>query len=98
MKRTRRAMRIALLCASAAFGCSACGEEPYFDTQAVAASKARRPETAGKTPFGQNAADYVLTFAEEFDDLDHVRWKDHIWYERSHPMRNFTAEGGVLKI
>jgi beta-glucanase (GH16 family) len=91
-------MRIALLCASAAFGCSACGEEPYFDKQAVAASKTRRSEAAGKIPFGQNAADYVLTFAEEFDDLDHARWKEHIWYERPHPMKNFTVEGGMLKI
>ncbi len=53
---------------------------------------------AAKTPFGQDASDYVLTFAEEFERFDHGRWNDHIWYESPHPTRNYTVEQGKLKI
>jgi beta-glucanase (GH16 family) len=63
------------------------------------ASVRRGPSSAnGKTPFGQNAKNYVLTFSEEFDEFNPRLWNDHIWYEKSNPTKNFTVEDGVLKI
>ena len=93
----------AVLAAFAVVGFSACGEEAHFDEKTlVAAAKAKRagkPEAAAaKMPFGQNAADYVLTFADEFDTLNRELWNDHIWYEKSNPTKNFTVENGMLKI
>ena len=58
----------------------------------------RRPAAADKSPYGQNPAEYVLTFSEEFDRFDRSRWNDHIWYERSNPSINYAVEDGVLKI
>jgi beta-glucanase (GH16 family) len=50
-------------------------------------------------PFGQNAAAYTLAFAEEFNNgLDSKVWNDHIWYETSSATKNYTVEGGALKI
>lgn len=60
-------------------------------------AKKSRKSTA-KVPYGQNAADYVLTFAEEFDRLDRSLWNDHIWYEESNPTKNYAVEDGKLKI
>lgn len=50
-------------------------------------------------PAGQNAADYSLTFAEEFDGtaLNSDLWIDHEWYDSQHPI-NYAVEGGSLKI
>lgn len=94
---------IALVGVCTAIGFSACGEEAYFDERTLlAAAKAKKFEkpaaNATKIPFGQNAADYVLTFSEEFDTFNRALWNDHIWYETPNPTRNFTVEGGVLKI
>jgi beta-glucanase (GH16 family) len=50
-------------------------------------------------PFGQRAADYVITFAEEFDNgLSPLKWNDHIWYEDANPTINYSVEEGMLKI
>ncbi len=55
--------------------------------------------TADKTPNGQNAADYTLTFTEEFDNgFDQETWNDTIWYEAGNPTKNYTVENGALKI
>jgi beta-glucanase (GH16 family) len=93
----------ALLCVCAALGSSACGDDAYFEQQTVAAatrsSKTGKEEKAAqKTPFGQNASDYVLSFSEEFDSFNRSLWNDHIWYEASNPTRNHAVEHGVLKI
>jgi beta-glucanase (GH16 family) len=50
------------------------------------------------TPFGQDPLLYTLSFTEEFDSFRTSIWNDHIWYESSNPTRNYTVEGGVLKI
>jgi beta-glucanase (GH16 family) len=93
-------IRLVLLCACSAFGLSACGEESYFDqkTLAAAAKLKRSAKQENKTPFGQNPADYVLTFSEEFDSFNKALWNDHIWYEKPNPTKNYTVEDGKLKI
>ena len=61
--------------------------------------KHARPATAEKTPFGQDGRDYVLTFAEEFDNGFNTKvWNDHVWYERNNPTINYAVEDGKLKI
>ncbi|SNS74167.1 Glycosyl hydrolases family 16 [Noviherbaspirillum humi] len=66
---------------------------------AVTRSRRDAPASLIAGPYGQRAADYILTFSEEFDrSLDRSRWNDHIWYERPHPVRNYAVENGVLKI
>jgi beta-glucanase (GH16 family) len=97
----KRFLHLALTCTIAVVACAACGEEPAFHPQKVAAlaAKSKRSESAtAKTPFGQKAADYVLTFNEEFDSFNAAVWNDHIWYEKPNPTKNFTVEKGVLKI
>ncbi len=50
-------------------------------------------------PYGQDASQYTLSFAEEFNNgFDTSRWNDHIWYESSNPTINYAVENGVLKI
>ncbi len=49
-------------------------------------------------PYGQNAADYTITFAEEFNTFDNALWNDHIWYEQPNETKNYEVEDGVLKI
>jgi beta-glucanase (GH16 family) len=103
MRINRKIVRVVLVGAFAAIGFSACGEEAHFDEKTlIAASKIKRSEKseakAAKTPFGQNASDYVLTFSEEFDTFDRNLWNDHIWYEKPNPTKNFTVEKGALKI
>lgn len=100
MPKKKHAIHLALLCAFAVAGFSACGEESYFDQRTLAlAAKTKRAEgTAAKSPYGQKASDYVLTFAEEFESFNPAVWNDHIWYETPNPTKNFTVEKGVLKI
>ena len=97
----KRLLQVTLSCTLAIVGVSACGEEPAFDQQKVAAlaAKSKRADsTAAKVPYGQKASDYVLTFAEEFDTFNPAVWNDHIWYEKPNPTKNFTVEKGLLKI
>ncbi len=90
-------LMLAALCTASVF--SACGEEPVFDRQAMTeVPKIAREKKAAKTPFGQNAANYVLSFSDEFEAFDPSLWNDHIWYEKSNPTRNYAVEHGVLKI
>ncbi len=53
-----------------------------------------------KTPFGQDANQYTLTFAEEFDgnSLNRSLWNDTIWYEQPNSTTNYAVEDGKLKI
>lgn len=94
-----------LVAALSTFGFSACGEEPSFSKQTLAAadklakeSKTAKKSSSVRSPFGQNAEEYVLTFADEFDGFNRNVWNDHIWYERSNPTKNYTVEDGKLKI
>ncbi|MGH8809270.1 MAG: glycoside hydrolase family 16 protein [Noviherbaspirillum sp.] len=96
----------ALLGACAVIGLAASGDGVLFGRQAMrddgdgaafASNAASKPAKA-KQPYGQDPADYVLTFAEEFDGLDRTLWNDHIWYETSSPTSNYAVEKGVLKI
>ncbi|OWW21121.1 glycoside hydrolase family 16 protein [Noviherbaspirillum denitrificans] len=100
MTAATRVFRTVIACALAVAGFSACGEEPAFDAQKVAAlaAKSKRAQAEQKTPYGQKASDFVLTFAEEFDSFNPAVWNDHIWYETPNPTKNFTVEKGVLKI
>ena len=68
-------------------------ERTYSDADSSGASQ----ETPG--PAGQNAADYTLTFAEEFDgdSLNTDVWMDHEWYDTQLPI-NYAVEDGSLKI
>lgn len=100
MKRHSAALRALLVATLATLGFAACGEESAFDSQTIAAATkiAKQKRSAEKVPFGQNAADYVLTFSEEFHALDHAVWNDHIWYEQPHSIKNYAIEDGMLKI
>lgn len=51
-------------------------------------------------PAGQNAADFELTFSEDFEGgvLNQAIWNDHIWYETSNATRNYRVTNGMLKI
>jgi beta-glucanase (GH16 family) len=51
-----------------------------------------------RKPYGQNPKDYVLVFADEFNGFNPNLWNEAIWYEKPHPIRNFTVEDGKLKI
>lgn len=89
-----------IVAATAALGFAACGQEASFDAQTIATATqiARTKKGEVKIPFGQKASDYVLTFSEEFDGFNRSVWNEHIWYETPNPTRNYTVEGGVLKI
>ncbi len=57
------------------------------------------PPSAEAKPYGQNGANYKLTFAEEFEKgFNRDVWNDAIWYEKSNATKNYTVENGVLKI
>jgi beta-glucanase (GH16 family) len=50
-------------------------------------------------PFGQSAANYTLSFAEEFNNgLPSNVWNDAIWYDSSNATKNYAVENGALKI
>ena len=51
-----------------------------------------------KTPFGQDASQYALTFSDEFDSYNSSLWNDRMWYETSNATKNYTVEDGKLKI
>jgi beta-glucanase (GH16 family) len=58
----------------------------------------KEPDARANGPYGQNDADYRLTFSEEFDRLDKSLWNDHVWYEEPNPTINYKVEHGMLKI
>ena len=58
----------------------------------------KEPDSGARSPYGQNGADYRLTFSEEFDRLDRSLWNDHVWYEEPNPTINYKVEHGMLKI
>ncbi|WP_225984563.1 glycoside hydrolase family 16 protein [Noviherbaspirillum aerium] len=93
-------LRGVLVAAFATFGFSACGEEPSFSKETLAAADklAKTKKSSVRSPFGQNEDEYVLTFADEFDSFNRKLWNDHIWYERPNPTKNYTVEDGKLKI
>ncbi len=87
---------------------SACGGGGGTPTTA-ASSGAPTPATpvvtagadaAATTPYGQDANQYTLTFAEEFNgnSLDRSLWNDTIWYEQPNATQNYAVEDGKLKI
>jgi len=100
MPAKRKIHRLVLLSFCTVVTFSACSEDVPAEPQVFAAigKGTRRDAETRKVPFGQKAADYVLTFADEFDRLDRNRWTDHLWYEDPNPVKNFTVENGILKI
>lgn len=96
-----KAFAALLLFLIVAAGFSACGQESLLDARLLPTSgqyAGKQAEHNEKVPYGQNPADYVLTFSEEFDRLDRNMWNDHIWYEPSNATINYAVEGGKLKI
>jgi beta-glucanase (GH16 family) len=54
---------------------------------------------SARTPFGQDAAQYTLSFADEFENGYNTSvWNDHVWYESSNSTKNYAVENGALKI
>jgi hypothetical protein len=51
-------------------------------------------------PFGQDASQYTLTFADEFEGngLDQSKWVDHLWYLPADATPNYAVNNGSLKI
>ncbi len=59
------------------------------------------PVVEAKVPYGQNGADYVLTFAEEFDAnaLDKSKWEDYLpWCTEPDATPNWKIADGSLKV
>jgi beta-glucanase (GH16 family) len=51
------------------------------------------------TLLNESTRGYVLTFSDEFDNgFNTGKWNEAIWYEQSHPIKNFKVENGLLKI
>ncbi|NEX64086.1 glycoside hydrolase family 16 protein [Noviherbaspirillum galbum] len=53
------------------------------------------------TPVGQDASQYTLTFAEEFNSgstIDATRWSTDIWYKNNNATRNYDVADGNLRI
>ncbi len=77
---------------------------PGADKVCEVSSSGQPPAPTAKTPFGQNAADYVLTFSEEFDGstYDKSKWLDRFtWYTTEpHPDQtpNWAVSNGTLKM
>ena len=73
---------------------------PQGATTATVASSSRKPGSKPIGPYGQNAAQYRLTFSDEFDgDTLNTRiWNDREWYDPVFPTPNYAVEGGRLKI
>lgn len=98
-----RAVRIALACC-VMFNATACDAESRSKASSAESAKAARAaskkaRTVTKSPYGQKASDYVLSFAEEFDQgFNRKIWNDTIWYEESNPTINYAVEDGMLKI
>jgi beta-glucanase (GH16 family) len=90
-----------LLGACTLIGLAASDTGTLFDQQAMLDDGAMTPSKKtdkAKQPYGQDPKAYVLTFAEEFNNLNPELWNDHIWYETSNPTKNYAVENGVLKI
>src|ERR1044072_8364754 len=50
-------------------------------------------------PVGQNAADYVPAFSEDFNNgFNTSVWNDHIWYASANATKNYQVSYGSLKI
>jgi beta-glucanase (GH16 family) len=100
MSLKKHVCRVVLVCIFAAISVTACGKEAGREASKAAASagatKKKKPEPLA--PYGQNPADYVLTFSEEFDSFNRKLWNDHVWYEKPNPTKNYTVEDGMLKI
>jgi beta-glucanase (GH16 family) len=97
----------ALCCACTSILLTACGggssgPAAGADTQMSAGESANIPETVGTStsagPYGQDASKYTLTFSEEFDSYNSSLWNDTVWYESPNSTKNYTTEGGSLKI
>jgi beta-glucanase (GH16 family) len=71
---------------------------PGTSTPSTSTPATTTPSTSAMVPFGQNAANYTLTFSEEFDSWNSARWNDKIWYAPSNATKNYTVEDGKLKI
>ena len=90
-------------CNNNVFGDPVPGADKACDVKSVATAPTP-PVPGAKTPFGQNAADYVLTFSEEFDasTYDKAKWLDRFtWYETKpdpDTTPNWAVGNGTLKM
>ncbi|HZW23695.1 glycoside hydrolase family 16 protein [Noviherbaspirillum sp.] len=84
--------------ASTQSGSSASPATPIPETTETAKPAPAPAPAADKTPFGQDAAQYKLSFSEEFDRFDSSLWNDAMWYETSNATKNYAVEDGKLKI
>lgn len=69
----------------------------------VPASGTTQPVAQADTPApaGQNAAQYALTFDEEFNSgtsIDASKWSTDIWYKPNNPTKNYDVANGALRI
>jgi beta-glucanase (GH16 family) len=105
---TRRSLRLLSCACFATLVLSACGGgggssggAGTSGTSGTSASQIAAASLSSSTdgPFGQDANNYSLTFADEFNgDLNTSVWNDKIWYENSNPTKNYAVEDGKLKI
>jgi beta-glucanase (GH16 family) len=84
-------------CGGGGGGSGSSGATKGTGTQSTAAID---PKLSSSTaPFGQNASDFKLTFAEEFNSgFRTSMWNDSIWYQPGNATKNYTVENGALKI
>jgi beta-glucanase (GH16 family) len=68
-------------------------------TLSPGAQSALATAEASAGPFGHNAADYALTYIEDFETgLDNNSWTDHSSLESPNSTINYAVENGALKI
>ena len=58
------------------------------------------PPSGAPGPYGQDASQYTLVFADEFEGstLDTNKWTDHLWYQGTDPTPNYGVSNGSLKM
>lgn len=95
---TAAAMAAALLTACGGGGGDAASSQAGDSVMAASSTLVDKSgENAG--PAGQDAANYALTFTDEFDSFNSSVWNEKMWYETAVPdTKNYSVEDGKLKI
>jgi len=99
-----RTATASIACSNEVFGDPLPGADKVCEVAAEGTASPQPPQPpqppAADGPYGQNAADYVLTFRDEFDGnrLDESKWATQLWYLSPDDTPNFEVSNGSLKI
>ncbi|MED5622062.1 RICIN domain-containing protein [Ideonella sp. BN130291] len=77
-----------------------CTGQPNQSWAFSASGSTPPPPTGTPGPYGQDASQYNLVFADEFEgtSLDTSKWIDHLWYQPADTTPNYAVSNGSLKI